>query len=97
MKNIYRFLQVAVTIVAVTCLASVASAQSFWQFGKKYTPKFEENWINNHIIATTYHGEGTLTAVDGDGNALEKYVVIKDRPVAGPFTAGSYGGVILKD
>ena len=88
MKNIYRFLQVAVTIVAVICFASVASAQSFWQFGKKYTPKFEENWISKHLIPTTHYGEGTLTAVDAEGNALERYEVVKHRPVAGPFTAG---------
>ena len=88
MKNIYRFLQVAVTIVAVTCLASVASAQSFWQFGKKYTPKFEESWTVDHVISTTHCGEGVLTAVDAEGKALDRYEVIKDRPVAGPFTAG---------
>lgn len=87
--NIFnRIFQVAVTLVAVTCFASVAEAQSFWQFGKEYTPKFKESWTQDHIIPATHCGEGTMTAVDADGNALEKYQVIKNRPAAGPFKAG---------
>ena len=87
--NIFnRIFQVAVTFVAVTCFASVAAAQSFWQFGKEYTPKFKESWTQDHVIPATHCGEGVITAVDADGNALENYQVIKNRPAAGPFKAG---------
>ena len=88
MKVINRFLQVAATIVAVTCFASVATAQTCWEFGKKYTPKFEESWLQKHVISATHCGEGTITAVDAEGTPLSRYEVVKDRPVAGPFTAG---------
>ena len=87
--NIFnRIFQVAVTFVAVSCFASVSTAQSFWQFGKEYTPKFQESWTQDHIIHATHCGEGTMTAVDADGNTLGKYQVIKNRPAAGPFKAG---------
>ncbi len=74
--------------MAVTCFASVATAQSLWEFGKKHTPKFEESWMQNHVIPATRSGEGTMTAVDADGKPLARYEVVKNRPVAGPFTAG---------
>lgn len=88
MKLHNRLLQVAVTLVAVTCFASVAAAQSSWKFSKKYTPKFEQTWTRDHVIHATHCGEGTMTAVDADGKPLGKYEVIKNRPVAGPFKAG---------
>ena len=88
MNNLNRLLQVAVTLVAVTCFASVAAAQSLWEFGKKHTPKFEESWTQEHQIPTTLCGEGTISAVDAEGNPLARYEVIKNRPVAGPFKPG---------
>jgi hypothetical protein len=88
MNKLNRILQVAAILMAVTCFASVAEAQSFWQFNKKSTLKFEESWTQNHVMPATYCGQGSMTAVDAEGKPLEKYQVAKNRPVAGPFKAG---------
>ena len=83
-----KFLQVAAILMAVTCFASMAEAQSFWQFSKKSTDKFEKSWTQNHVIPATYCGQGSMTAVDAEGKPLERYVMTKNRPAAGPFKAG---------
>lgn len=88
MKALNRFRQVAVTLVAVTCLAFTASAQSLWLFGKKFSPEYKESWTQNSVIPVNYNGEGILTAVDSDGKPLERHGFVKYRPFAGPFTPG---------
>ena len=88
MKSVNKFCYSAVAIVIVAFLAPVANAQSMWQFGKQYTPKFEETWRHEHAIPATHCGIGRMTAVDPEGRPLERYEVVKNRPVAGPFSAG---------
>ena len=64
MKSVNKFCYSAVAIVIVAILAPVANAQSMWQFGKQYTPKFEETWRHEHAIPATHCGIGRMTAVD---------------------------------
>lgn len=88
MNILYRTLQVAVMVMAVTCSAFTASAQNLWLFNKDYTPQYKEQWVKDHVIPATANGKGLLTAVDSEGKPLERYDVVKNRPLAGPFKAG---------
>lgn len=63
---------------------------SKWLFSKRYIPKFEESWKNDHKLVATEAGTGYITAFAADGKPLERYDIVEKRPVAGPFAAGAY-------
>ena len=64
------------------------NAQSVWLFGKQYTPKFKDSWVQKHTIPATRNGKGVITAVNAEGEALQRYELLGDKPVAGPFKPG---------
>ena len=72
---------------ALFCVLQV-SAQGVWYFGKKHTAKFEDSWTREHVVRPTRNGKGAFTACDAEGNPLERYEIIADKPIAGPFKPG---------
>lgn len=76
-----------------TCLwttFNTVSAQelpSKWYFGKGYNDKVSKNWAKDGIVATDC-GQGILKVVKADGSAPDSSLVIKNKPVAGPVSAG---------
>ena len=80
--------RLTVLILALVFSAVQINAQSQWLFGKQYTTKFEESWTKKHMIPATRNGDGVIIAVDAEGNALQRYEMLGDKPVAGPFKPG---------
>ena len=72
---------------ALFCVLQV-SAQGVWYFGKKHTAKFEDSWTREHVVRATRAGKGVFGACDAEGNPLERYEIIADKPIAGPFKPG---------
>ena len=72
---------------ALFCVTQ-ASAQGVWYFGKKHTAKFEDSWTREHVVRATRAGKGVFGACDAEGNPLERYEIIADKPIAGPFKPG---------
>ena len=72
---------------ALFCVLQV-SAQGVWYFGKKHTAKFEDSWTREHVVRATRAGKGVFGACDAEGNPLERYEIIADKPIAGPFKSG---------
>lgn len=70
------------------CCVLQVSAQDVWYFGKKHTAKFEESWTSKHVVRATRNGKGILTACDAEGRPLERYEILADKPIAGPFKPG---------
>lgn len=70
------------------CCVLQVSAQDVWYFGKKHTAKFEESWTSKHVVHATRNGKGILTACDAEGRPLERYEILADKPIAGPFKPG---------
>ena len=83
----------ATIVLLLSCLWTVfvpASAQelpSKWYFGKGYNDKVSKNWAKDGIVATDC-GQGILKVVKADGSAPDSSLVIKNKPVAGPVSAG---------
>ena len=72
---------------ALFCVLQV-SAQGVWYFGKKHTAKFEDSWTREHVVRATRAGKGVFGACDAEGNPLERYEIIADKPIARPFKPG---------
>lgn len=72
---------------ALFCVLQV-SAQGVWYFGKKHTAKFEDSWTREHVVRPTRNGKGAFTACDAEGKPLERYEILADKPIAGPFKPG---------
>ena len=78
-----------IILLAMTlCWVLQVSAQDVWYFGKKHTAKFEESWTSKHVVRATRNGKGILTACDAEGRPLERYEILADKPIAGPFKPG---------
>lgn len=83
MKN-----SIALSLVLFLTMSLNMQAQSVWMFGKEYTPEYEQFWIREHVISATMNGEGKMTAVNARAVPLERYEVLDNKPVAGPFKPG---------
>lgn len=77
-----------VLLVMAFCWVLQVSAQDVWYFGKKHTAKFEDSWTREHVVRATRAGKGAFTACDAEGNPLERYEILADKPIAGPFKPG---------
>jgi hypothetical protein len=77
-----------ILIVVALCCVLQASAQNVWYFGKKHTAKFEDSWTREHVVRATRDGNGAFTACDAEGNPLDRYEILADKPIAGPFKPG---------
>ena len=75
-------------VLALLLSAVQINAQAVWHFGKQYTAKFEDSWTKKHTVHATRNGMGTITAVNAEGETLQRYELLGDKPVAGPFKAG---------
>ena len=91
--SLSRFSAIFCTILAFLWTANIiVSAQevpSKWYFGKGYNDKLSKNWANDGIVATDY-GKGILRIVKADGTPVDSSLVIKNKPIAGPVSAGDY-------
>lgn len=83
MKN-----SIAFSLVLFLTISLNMQAQSVWMFGKEYTPEYENSWKHNHKLPATFNGDGHMMAADATGNVLERYEIIGEKPVAGPFKPG---------
>ena len=78
-----------IILLAMTlCCVLQVSAQGVWYFGKKHTAKFEDSWTRVHVVRATRDGNGAFTACDAEGNPLDRYEILADKPIAGPFKPG---------
>lgn len=90
MKAFRRMFMVQAVAAAAVLFSLPSYAQNLWVFSKDHTSKFESTWPQEHFIPATQNGEGRITARDASGKDLARYEVVKDRAVAGPFTAGDF-------
>ena len=77
-----------ILLATALCCVLQVSAQDVWYFGKKHTAKFEDSWTREHVVRATRAGKGVFTACDAEGNPLERYEILADKPIAGPFKPG---------
>ena len=64
---------------------------SKWYFKKaKNGHLWKASWVEDHVLKATKFGKGSMRAFRADGSEMDRYDIVSNMPVAGPFRSGDY-------